>query len=409
MGTTGENTDRRLPCVETLKQLIRFQTGNMQVSHKINIMFIIDCLCAPGGTETHLTRLVTMLDKERFRSIIVVFDLQENHLIKKIQDAGITIIHIPVGRYYNFDAFKKAFILSKLMREYHIDIVQTYHFKSDFYGAIIAYLTGVKHIISSKRDVGDIKSKLHFLLNQKTSAIFDGYIAVADAVAEIVSLKEKVSKDKIKTIYNGVDTEIFSIPDQNMIVETRQKLGIQPSDFVVGMVAALRPEKNYTSLFEAIKKVKETIKEIKVLIVGGGDLLDIYRQYTEELGISKEVIFTNWSEDVTQYLRTFDVACLIPSRNEGFSNSVIEKMAMGLPMIVTDVGGNAEAVIDGYNGIVIPKNNVDALSDAIIYLYENPEKRKEMGARSRQRIMEHFTLTKMVKSHEEYYEKIMKG
>jgi glycosyltransferase involved in cell wall biosynthesis len=350
-----------------------------------------------------------MLDKERFRSIIVVFDLQENHLIKKIQDAGITIIHIPVGRYYNFDAFKKAFILSKLMREYHIDIVQTYHFKSDFYGAIIAYLTGVKHIISSKRDVGDIKSKLHFLLNQKTSAIFDGYIAVADAVAEIVSLKEKVSKDKIKTIYNGVDTEIFSIPDQNMIVETRQKLGIQPSDFVVGMVAALRPEKNYTSLFEAIKKVKETIKEIKVLIVGGGDLLDIYRQYTEELGISKEVIFTNWSEDVTQYLRTFDVACLIPSRNEGFSNSVIEKMAMGLPMIVTDVGGNAEAVIDGYNGIVIPKNNVDALSDAIIYLYENPEKRKEMGARSRQRIMEHFTLTKMVKSHEEYYEKIMKG
>jgi len=381
----------------------------MQVSHKINIMFIIDCLCAPGGTETHLTRLVTMLDKERFRSIIVVFDLQENHLIKKIQDAGITIIHIPVGRYYNFDAFKKAFILSKLMREYHIDIVQTYHFKSDFYGAIIAYLTGVKHIISSKRDVGDIKSKLHFLLNQKTSAIFDGYIAVADAVAEIVSLKEKVSKDKIKTIYNGVDTEIFSIPDQNMIVETRQKLGIQPSDFVVGMVAALRPEKNYTSLFEAIKKVKETIKEIKVLIVGGGDLLDIYRQYTEELGISKEVIFTNWSEDVTQYLRTFDVACLIPSRNEGFSNSVIEKMAMGLPMIVTDVGGNAEAVIDGYNGIVIPKNNVDALSDAIIYLYENPEKRKEMGARSRQRIMEHFTLTKMVKSHEEYYEKIMKG
>ena len=81
---------------------------------------------------------------------------------------------------------------------------------------------------------------------------------------------------------------------------------------------------------------------------------------------------------------------------------------MGLPLIVTNVGGNAEAVVDGYNGVVIPRNDVAALSDAIVRLYKNPDMRKEMGGRSRQRIIEHFTLEKVVKDHEDYYETLIK-
>ena len=376
---------------------------------RINIIYIIDTFCDPGGTETHLTRLVSLLDPERFHSMIVAFDLKENYLIRRIRDAGIEVIHIPVGSYYNYDALRKGLILSKLIRDNHIDIVQTYHFKSDFYGALIAYLSGARHIISSKRDVGDIKTRLHFLLNSMTTWLFDGYIAVADEVADIVSEKEKVNRRRITTIYNGVDTEIFSVPRDDTRKEARNSLGIGPLDYVIGMVAALRPEKNHPVLFEAVRKARESVREIKALVVGGGVLLDKYKNMCRDLGIINEVIFTGWSEDVLTYLRTLDVACLIPGNNEGFSNSIIEKMAMGLPMVVTHVGGNAEAVVDGFNGFVIPVDDPDALSKAFVMLYMDPDLRREMGARSRQRIMDHFTLEGMVRNHENYYEAVMKS
>jgi len=82
-------------------------------------------------------------------------------------------------------------------------------------------------------------------------------------------------------------------------------------------------------------------------------------------------------------------------------------MSMGLSFIVTDVGGNAEAVIDGFNGLVIPPDNSDALSQAIMDLYQYSPKRKEMGQKSRQRVEEYFTIAKMIKQHEAYYEFII--
>ncbi len=83
-------------------------------------------------------------------------------------------------------------------------------------------------------------------------------------------------------------------------------------------------------------------------------------------------------------------------------------MAMRLPLIVTDIGGNAEAVLDGYNGIVIPPNNTDMLTDAIVELYNDKDKRKEMGIRSRQRVEDLFTMEKMIKNYEEYYDALIK-
>jgi glycosyltransferase involved in cell wall biosynthesis len=125
--------------------------------------------------------------------------------------------------------------------------------------------------------------------------------------------------------------------------------------------------------------------------------------------ISNNVIFTGQVADVRSYLRALDVACLVPGGNEGFSNSIIEKMAMGLPLVVSDVGGNAEAVVDGYNGFVIPPNNSEKLTEALLYLAEHPGERKEMGRRSVARVRDMFTLDGMIKAYEELYESIMAG
>ncbi len=377
------------------------------MADKINILYMIDHFHMAGGTETHLTHLVRNLNKERFNASVVVFDFADNPLAKKIYESGIPIIHMQVLRYYTYNAFKKAISLSKFIKNKNIDIVQTFHFKSDFYGAIVAKLSGVKHIISSKRDTGDLKSKWHFFLNRRVKKIFQGVIAVANAVGEEVALMEHIPHNKITTIYNGVNLDRFSVPDEYDKNKTRKSLGLNKNDFIVGTVAWFRPEKNYNVFFKAIEKVCKSINELRVIAVGGGQQLEYFKNYISNIGLADRIVFTGPTDDVTRYLKVLDVACLVPGRNEGFSNSVLEKMSMGLPIIVTDVGGNAEAVIDGFNGLVIPPDDSEALSEAIIGLYQYPEKRKKMGLRSRQRVEEYFTIQKMVQRHEEYYEYIM--
>ncbi len=379
------------------------------MEEKIKILYIIDYLYgwSGGGTETHLSYLTHLLDKKKYECRIIAFDTGETPLTKKIKENGIEIIHIPVGKYYTPHALRQAFKICRLIKKSEIDFVQTFHFKSDTYGALIAKMSSARKIVSSKRDVGDRKSKWHFWLNRLISRYIDGFIVVADTVGDVVRKKEKVPGYKIRTIYNGVDIDKFVPPSVDEYSLARRYLGISGDDFVVGMVAVFRPEKNHDILFKAIENVSKSIDRIKLINVGGGPLMEHYKEYCKKNGLIGKVIFTGPTSDVKQYLAAFDVACLVPGSNEGFSNSVLEKMAMGLPLIVTDVGGNAEAVRDGYNGLVIPPRDADALAVALVEMNRDPEKRKQMGKNSRLRAEQEFSVGKMIKNHEEYYEFLM--
>lgn len=108
-------------------------------------------------------------------------------------------------------------------------------------------------------------------------------------------------------------------------------------------------------------------------------------------------------QDVTGALKAMDIGALLPSMNEGFSNAVIEKMATGLPMIVSDVGGNAEAIISGENGYVIPPSDAAAFARAIIDIHRSREAQIAMGQRSRELVEERFSLDKMRDEHEALY------
>ena len=147
----------------------------------------------------------------------------------------------------------------------------------------------------------------------------------------------------------------------------------------------------------------KAIPNLKLIAVGGGSLLEHFRARYGNIKDGPEIIFTNAVSNVKDYLAIMDVGCLVPRSNEGFSNSVLEKMAMGLPLIVTDVGGNAEAVIHQQNGMVIPPDNSVAFSMALIHMHSDPAARLKMGESSRQRVEKQFTLSQMCKAHERLY------
>jgi glycosyltransferase involved in cell wall biosynthesis len=373
------------------------------VSGKINILFAIDYFHRTGGTEKHLAQLVRLLSRDTFKCSVVVFDLGPNALIDGMRAAGVPVFHVPVQRIYTPNAMRRAIELARIIRRGKIDIVQTFHQTSDTFGAIVARLSGVNCIISSKRDTGQLKRPIHVFLNRLLRFLFDRVIVVADAVGEAVMATEWIDRSRIVRIYNGVDATEFSPPSASEAAAARRRLGFDDTDFVVGMVAGFRPEKNYDIFFEGAVRALSTLPSLRVLAVGGGPLLQDFRALYDIERFRSKIVFAGDVKDVAPYLRAMDVACLIPGKNEGFSNAVLEEMAAGLPMIVTGVGGNAEAVIDGENGVVIPPSDAAAFHAALVRMHSDSAARIAMGRRSRQLVEERYSLQDMGRKHESLY------
>src|SRR6185312_14778308 len=185
---------------------------NLYVSRMIRILYVMDHFHGTGGTERHVAHLVAHLPKGTFDCRIVVFDLAPNRWVDQIRAGGVPVIHVPVGREYAPSALVRAFELSNLMRSNGIDIVQTFHQKSDTYAATIARLSGVRHLVSSKRDTGELKKPWHWFMNRRLRGLFDKVIVVADSIGDVVATREGIPRSKIVRIYNGVDAAVFCPP-----------------------------------------------------------------------------------------------------------------------------------------------------------------------------------------------------
>lgn len=370
---------------------------------RIEVLFIIDYFHRTGGTEKHLAELVAGLPASKFRCSIVVFDLGANPLLDSLRARGVPIIDLPVQREYVPNAILQGWRLAKLIHHGRFDIIQTMHQKADSYGALIARLAGRGRLVSSKRDIGELRKARHFFVNRRLRSLFDAYIVVADAVRTAVKANEQLPDERIVTIYNGVDTQRFRVPSAEEKVAARVRLGFAADDLVVGMVAGFRPEKNHAMLFAAALQALPQIPSLKVLAVGGGPLLARFREQIANSELAARTTFTGAVDDVVPYLWSMDIGCLTPGSNEGFSNAVLEQMAVGLPVVATDVGGNAEAILEGRTGRVIAASDAAALARALIDLHADAQVRTAFGAAARRRIEERFSLEQMCAAHAGLY------
>lgn len=379
--------------------------GYNALGKKINILFITDGIWYSYGAERHLYNLTRCLDKNRFNCLILAFVIKGT-FVEEFRKAGIRVIYLPIERIYSPTAFMKALTIRGIIKENQIDIVQTYHFKSDTYGVMVSKLSGVRHIISSRRDTGDKKTKRQLVLNRIVNPWIERFITVCDEIGRRISIDEQIPASKQTTIYNGIELSNYQVPKKNDIHNIKEQFHFKESDFIVGMIAGFRPEKNYDVFLRAARDAKESIKGLKVIAVGDGPEINSCKGYCRESNMSDYVVFPGMVNEVRDYIAVLDIACLVPGANEGFSNSILECMAMGKPMIVSEVGGNAEAVLRGINGIVIPPLNYKELSRSMVYLYNNETVRSEMGEKSRERVEQLFTIEKMVLKHQQLYEQI---
>lgn len=210
---------------------------------------------------------------------------------------------------------------------------------------------------------------------------------------EVVKVKKNVTQ-----IYNGVDTQVFC-PGKNGL-KIRTELGIPEKTFIAGVVGRLDPIKDHPTLFQAFAELKKIRPEVRLLIIGDGP----ERIRLESLAVDG-VMFLGNRLDVPTILQTLDVFVL-PSVNEGISNTILEAMATGIPVITTKVGGNPELVEDGITGVLVSPGASKAIASALLRYLKNPDLRKLHGKHGRMKATQFFSIENMVKNYEAVYRRI---
>lgn len=219
---------------------------------------------------------------------------------------------------------------------------------------------------------------------------------------------EGVPTERLGLIYNGIDTARFRSEVKRW--DTRATLGLAPATLALIIVANLIPYKGHRDLIEALAHARTRLTSDWRLLIVGRDygIWNDLRVYADSVGIGPNITYLGPRLDVPELLGACDIG-LLCSHEEGFSNALLEGMAAGLPMVVTAVGGNAEAVIEGEAGLIVAPGEPKQLAEAIVRLSRDPELRARLGAAGCARVASHFSLEKCVESYSALYEALLAG
>jgi phenylacetate-CoA ligase len=298
--------------------------------------------------------------------------------------------------------FSLPFRLAKAIRRSAPNIIHMHNSTSILYGALAGRLAGVNKMISTQHGMVSAETEKMRLAIGFISRLLSKHVAVSNDVAVDLQNSYKIKNGGLSTIINGIDENLYK-RDEAKRIDGRKKLGLT-DEVVFGNVARLSPEKDQETLLRAYAQVIKRSAKTKLIIVGDGPLKEHLKDVAKNLNISDKVIFVGSQMDIPYYLNIFDIFTLSSIR-EGTSLTLLEAMSAGLPVVATTVGGNTY-VVDENTGILIPAQNPDRLAEAMVYLVDNPAKRRAMGISARKKIEGSFTLTAMAEKYKKLYREI---
>jgi glycosyltransferase involved in cell wall biosynthesis len=222
----------------------------------------------------------------------------------------------------------------------------------------------------------------------------DRVVAVSHAVGAYLRDERHVPQEKIAVIPYGVDLTRYN-PDPNE--KLRKELGFSRRDVLVGMVGRLEPDKGHDILIEAASRLKR--RGVHFALAGQGSLEPLLKEQVRSLGLEDQFTLLGFRSDIQEVLKLFDIVTL-PSLHEGLPNAILEAMAVGKPVVATDVGGIGEAVVHQETGLLIRPGSVESLEKGLSALIDDASLRKAMGEAGRLRMEEVFSLEKQVQAFE---------
>lgn len=364
-----------------------------------------------GGTEKQVVNLATRIDRS-------VFDLsfgclsRWGELIGEIeQGQGLAVAEYPLHSFYELNAFRQQWRFARALRRDRIQIMQSYNFYGNVFSIPAAKLAGVPCIIASIRDLGVFLRPAQ-LRAQKLICRFADKIVVNAAAIRDWLVADGYPEDKITVIRNGVDINRYGARSDGAAL--RQEFGLPARAPLVVMLARLNPKKGIECFLEAAARVHQQCPDACFLAVGeayirvdGEFRIDpVYRRKlhdrVQELGIGGCFRFTGMREDVPEILAAATVSVL-PSYSEGVSNTLLESMAAGAPVVATRVGGTPEVIGDGRDGLLAPPGDAQAIADAVCAVLKSTSLAARLAARARERVMREFSFDVVARRTQDLY------
>ena len=370
---------------------------------KINILHIYQN-SKIGGVQQQILNLLKAYNREVFNPIFCCLGPKEE-IGKEIEGIGIDCIPLNRSRYNRF-SLGIVLDLHRLMKKKQIHIVRTHRYRSNFYGRLAAFLTGVPVIVASVHDnYRKDKRPARKMINRILSKITDKIVAVSEDVKKDIIRYDKTEVSKVMVITNGIDIEKFN-PKGNF-ADIRKEFSIKEGAIVVGFVGRIVPAKGLQYLIDSIPYVKEEFKNIKLLIIGEGSIVAKLHEQAKEKKVYDNIIFTGRRRDIPDILSCIDIF-VMPSIAEGLPNALLEAMAMGKPIVATEVGGIPEVIKNGVNGLLVPPRDPIALATAMKGLIGNDRLAAQMGYAARDLVLDKFSMRAITQKWQTLYLSILK-
>lgn len=343
-----------------------------------------------GGSERQAVALSRSLKGEGSFDVFAATLNNEGPLASEIAEAGFADIpEFKLDSFYDANFVRQVRSCAGWLREQKIDIIHTHDFYTNVFGMAAATIARVPVRITSKRETGMRSRSQRFV---ERAAFWRAHAVVANSIAVRSMLTGSgIPGAKIQVIYNGLDLSRFDLGGNT--TEVRRQYGVRESDSVriITLVANLRHGvKNIPMLLKAAKSVVATTAEVHFVIAGEGPLETELRGLAANLGVAESVTFVGRCADVPALLYA-SFACVLTSDSEGFSNSIIEYMAAGRPVVATNVGGAAEAVIDGETGFLVDAGDEQKFAKRLLDLLDDPAKAARFGNAGRERATARFS------------------
>ena len=355
-----------------------------------------------SGAEKQFTLLATHLPQDEFEVMAIALT-RGGPYEADLQAAGIPLTVI--GKRAKFDPFS-VWRLRAELRRWQPEILHTWLFAANAYGRLCAGAVPKAKIVVSERCVDSWKAGWQRWLDRRLIDQTDRVIGNSQSVVEFYR-DQGIPAEKLGCVPNGVEVPTI---DDNEVQQTRARLlhelGLPGNTYVAGYIGRLAKQKRVEDLIWAVETLRQIRPQLHLVLVGDGPERSRLEEFSQQIGATNHVHFMGHREDASRWLSLFDVFCLASSF-EGMSNSLMEAMSVGKPVLASDIPANRELVVQGETGFLPKLADTVGFMQFLRQLIDEPGLGRTLGQAGRKRIQQFFSIPRMVEAYAEIYRKLL--
>lgn len=362
-----------------------------------------------GGAETQLVQLGRLLLEHNRYNVRMACLETVGALYAEATRLFGEIPEFRLNSFYDRNMLAQTRRFASYLREQQIDVIHTEGFYTNIFGMLGATLASVPARIAFRGETGELRTDMQKRVERFSYRLAHVVHANSEAVRRQL-IGEGVSAKKIEVVYNGLDMARVSVPPgvtrDELLASFNLPREPRRQRFVTIVANMRHAVKDQATFLSAARRVRERFADAAFILAGEGELTASLEAQAAELGLEGHAHFVGRCERVAELLALSDV-CVLSSKAEGFSNSILEYMAASRPVVATDVGGAREVIVEGETGYLVPAGDEQTMAARIMSLLADAERARRMGERGREIVERKFSAEAQLVNTEALYERTL--